>query len=343
MLERESLEFPCANRCVIAIGASEGGVEALGRLVRELPADLPAAVLIVLHVGPTSRLAEVLAKSSRMPVADALNGQALELSRIYVAPPGHHLLVHENHMLLRRGPRENLSRPAIDPLFRSIACSYGGSAIAVVLTGNLSEGTAGLRAIKTCGGTCIVQDPNEAIVPDMPLSALRAVDVDHCLPIAAMPDILVRLAGSKAGPTPTIPTSTRLEVAIAAQELGEMNTAQTLGELSVFVCPECQGQLWEIEDGPITRYRCHTGHAFSEEIMMEAQTSDAERILWTLLRSHQQRAEFARRAAVRERARKKSALAVQLQQRAIEYDADAKLVERFIHEWHSAPRSSLRP
>ncbi|MGN6550635.1 MAG: chemotaxis protein CheB [Pararhizobium sp.] len=321
---------PCENRCIIAIGASAGGVEALQRLVAGLPKDLPAAVFVVLHVGPTSHLAEILDRAGPLPVANATSGADIEIGRVHVAPPGHHLLLHDGHMMLRRGPRENLVRPSIDPLFRSAACSYGGHVIGVILTGSLSDGTAGLRAIKTCGGISVVQHPDDAVVPDMVMSALKNVEIDHCVPLAEMPGLLTRLAHEKAGTTPEIPSRILFEVAIAAQEHGSMKAEDRLGDLSVFVCPECHGPLWEIKDGPMLRYRCHTGHAFTSEAMVEAQAVEAEQILWSLLRAHQQRAEFVRRLARKEEKAKRKDLAIRLRERADEYQADADLVEQII-------------
>ncbi|WP_353646081.1 chemotaxis protein CheB [Mesorhizobium sp. WSM2239] len=324
----------CDNRCIITIGASAGGVEALQRLMKELSADIPAAVFIVLHVGATSHLADILDRAGPLPVVNAVSGAPIEIGRAYVAPPGAHLLLHDSHMMLRRGPRENLARPAIDPLFRSAACSYGSRVVGVVLTGSLSDGTAGLRAVKACGGTSVVQHPDDATVPDMVLSALRHVEIDHCVPLSGMAALLGKLAGEAAGETPEIPSGIRLEAAIAAQEHGTMKTEDRLGDLSVFVCPECHGPLWEIADGPMVRYRCHTGHAFTADVMMEAQSSEAEQILWSLLRAHQQRAELARRMAKRERLHKRHELAAQLSERAKEYKADAELVQQIIEKRH---------
>ncbi|HTN63451.1 MAG TPA: chemotaxis protein CheB [Devosia sp.] len=320
-----------AKRSIIVIGASAGGVEALKDLVAELPQDLQAAIFIVLHVGPSSHLAEILDHAGPLPTVNASSGEDVRQGTIYVAPPGSHMLVHDGHLLLRRGPRENLARPAIDPLFRSAACSYGAQVIGVVLTGSLSDGTAGLRAIKACGGTSVVQDPTDAIVPDMPLSALRNVEIDHCVPLPQMSGLLTKLVDESAGPTPEIPSRIRLEAAIAAQEHGSMKTEERLGTPSVFICPECHGPLWEIEDGPLTRYRCHTGHAFTADVMLEAQSEEADQILWSLLRAHQQRAEFAKRLAQREIDREKPLLAEAFAARARDYQADAELVEQIIH------------
>jgi two-component system, chemotaxis family, protein-glutamate methylesterase/glutaminase len=314
---------------IIVIGASAGGVEALRALVRRLPPDLPAPVAIVLHIGTQSILPELLTAAGPLPAHHAQNGEVLRPGTIAVAPPGKHLLVHDGHLMLCRGPRENLARPAIDPLFRSAACSFGGGTIGVVLTGALNDGTAGLVAIKRCGGTAIVQDPSDADFPEMPLSVLRHVDVDACLPLAAIAEELVLRAATPPAPTPEIPMDVRLEAAIAAQEHATMSTEDKLGTPSPFTCPECQGPLWEIGDPAMLRFRCHVGHAFTADSMLDAQAGEAEAILWKLLRARQQRAELARRMAERE-SDGRPALAAQFRARAREYDEDAELVRRML-------------
>jgi two-component system, chemotaxis family, protein-glutamate methylesterase/glutaminase len=328
--QSESEWVSSRNRCIIVIGASAGGVDALKRLATDLPPDLAAAVFVVLHVGQTSYLPEILDRAGHLRAVKPAGGEEFVLGRIYVAPPGFHLLLHDDHILLRRGPRENLARPAIDPLFRSAACSYGARVIGVLLSGSLSDGTAGLRAIKAVGGVTVIQDPQDAAVPDMVRSAQRHVEIDHCVPIAGMGGLLARLVAEPAGETLPIPPRVRLEAAVAAQEHSAMANEDRLGELSVFVCPECHGPLWEIEDGDMLRYRCHTGHAFTSDAMLEAQSAETDQILWSLLRAHQQRAEFARRMADRERDLARADLAATLQERSKEYEADTELIERIL-------------
>lgn len=318
------------NRNIIVIGASAGGIEPLKRIVSDLPADLAAAVFVVLHVGPASYLPEILDRVGPLPVHKARNGATFKVGNIYVAPPGFHLLLHDDHMLLRRGPRENLARPSIDPLFRSAALSYGARCVGVILSGSLSDGTAGMRAVKAVGGVTVLQHPNDAVVPDMVRSALSYVEIDHCLPAAELGGLLARLATEPAGETLPAPAVVRLEAAVATQEHSTMKEEDRLGELSVFTCPECHGPLWEIEDGDMLRYRCHTGHAFTSEAMMEAQSAEADEILWSLLRAHQQRAEFTRRMADREKAKDRVELATRLRDRAKEYQADAEVIERIL-------------
>jgi two-component system chemotaxis response regulator CheB len=234
---------PPANRDIVVIGASAGGFDALRVLLAGLPPDLPAAVFIVLHIGEESRLASVLDQASSLPVKRAIHGERFEHGHAYVAAPGKHLLLHDAHVLLRRGPREVLARPAIDPLFRSAAASFTTRVIGVVLSGALSDGTAGLRAIKRCGGLAVVQDPREAIVPDMPHNALRHVEVDHVLPVQHIGPLLGALTRERAEPAPEVPLDIRLEAAIAAQELADMRVDDMLGTPSRFTCPECHGAL----------------------------------------------------------------------------------------------------
>jgi two-component system, chemotaxis family, protein-glutamate methylesterase/glutaminase len=178
---------------VVVIGASYGGVEAMEQLFTEIPPHVPAAFLAVLHVGPhPSEFPHILNRHSLLPAHHARQGELIRAGQIYVAPPDHHLLVRRRHVVLSRGPRVNWTRPAVDPLFRSAAQAYGPGVIGVVLTGRLNDGTAGLYEIKRRGGITIVQDPSDAISPAMPSSALQHVEVDHCVPLASMPGILVQ-------------------------------------------------------------------------------------------------------------------------------------------------------
>jgi len=181
---------------IIAIGASAGGVEALTRLVRELPRDLPAAVFVVVHFPAygQSLLPTILSAQGHLPAAHAVDDETIVRGHVYVAPPDHHLLLEEGRMRCWRGPRENRTRPAIDPLFRTAAQIYGPRVAAVVLSGTLQDGTAGLSLVKQSGGIAIVQDPKEALFPEMPLSAIHRVPVDYVLPVPEIGPLLVRLA-----------------------------------------------------------------------------------------------------------------------------------------------------
>ena len=272
---------------IIVVGTSSGGVEALQRLIVRLPADLPAAVFIVLH-RPTdspSLLVEILGSISALPVAHAVDGEAIERGRIYIAPPDRHLLLEQERIRLTRGPKENRFRPAIDPLFRSAAYTYGSRVIGVVLTGNLDDGTAGLWAIKDRGGIAIVQDPDEATFPSMPSSALANVSVDYRLRLDEIAPILAMASTQPAIGGAAVPEKLEIETRIALEDNALEAGVFKLGKLSPFTCPECHGLLLQIQDGQIIRFRCHTGHAYSVNSLLEDVIESVEQSLWSSVRT----------------------------------------------------------
>jgi two-component system chemotaxis response regulator CheB len=224
----------------------------------------------------------------------------LEPGTIYVAPPDHHLLLTPENLELSRGPRENHARPAIDPLFRSAALEWGARAIGLVLTGHLDDGTAGLGAIKACGGQAIVQDPDDALAPSMPASALANVEVDHCVPLDEVAQLLVRLTGA---PTPGIggdPVPPATLVREQAAFLGEdsVNNINSIADASQLTCPDCGGTLSELKDGRPLRYRCHTGHAYTAMTLVSAQVEQSDHALQVSLRALKEREFLLRRLAM---------------------------------------------
>jgi two-component system chemotaxis response regulator CheB len=320
------------TRDVIVIGASMGGLEALRKLLGGLPADLPAALFIVLHTADhePGLLARVLGKAGSLPVLTAAEGQRFDPRRVYVAPPDRHLIIGRNHLHVRRGPRENGSRPAIDPLFRSAAASCTTRVIGVLLTGLLNDGTSGLQAIKRCGGLTLVQDPGDAAYGEMPRSALRHVAVDHVLPLAAIPAALVGLALEACPPAGEVPEEIRAEALIAAQEIRDMRHPEAGRPISPITCPECHGSMQEIVDGELVRYRCHTGHAFTLDTLGAIQAETWERALYGAFRAQQERALLVGRMADEARARGAARSAAQLQQRAQTYEEGADALRRLI-------------
>src|SRR5687767_15322737 len=184
-----------SNNRVVVLGGSSGGIAALTAIAAALPVDFPAPLCVVMHTSPhlPGLLHQILDRAGPLGCVMAATGDRLRAGRIFVAPPDHHLLIEPNLLRIIKGPRENGSRPAIDPLFRSAAQVYGPAAIGVVLTGNLDDGTAGLWVLKQLGGTAVVQDPSDALFPSMPTSALTHVPVDHCVPLSEMVPLLARL------------------------------------------------------------------------------------------------------------------------------------------------------
>jgi two-component system chemotaxis response regulator CheB len=311
---------------IITLGGSAGAFETIRDILRSWPNDLPASVLIATHLAPSVSLKNILDGGSSLPVKAAVSGERLQRGQIYVAVPDAHLLLHDHHVLVRRGPRENLSRPAIDPLFRSAACAFGPRVIGVLLSGGLNDGTAGLAAIKTCGGLTVVQDPKDATVPSMPQSAMRCVQIDYCVPARELADLLVRLVQEPAATAPRIPAGLQLEVAIAAQETAGMDINEKLGAKSPFACPDCDGVLWQIKDEKVPRFRCHVGHAVTADALLEQKDAAADQIMWRLLRTHEERAELVRVLAGRVTGPHRDAIAKDFLRRAIGYEEDASIV-----------------
>jgi two-component system chemotaxis response regulator CheB len=179
-------------------------------LVAGLPRDIPAALFVVQHVGRHAiQLPRLLSRAGPLPAIHAAQDAVIRPGLIYVAPSDHHMCVERGHMRLSRGPRENWARPAIDPLFRSAAKAYGPCIIGVILTGMLNDGSDGLRAVRAAGGCAVVQDPADAVAPDMPWNALRHAGADYRVTLAAIPQVLARLADELVSETQIIPSDRR--------------------------------------------------------------------------------------------------------------------------------------
>ncbi|HEY7033302.1 MAG TPA: chemotaxis protein CheB [Thermomicrobiales bacterium] len=291
------------GRDIVVVGASAGGIQALLAMVHGLPADFPGAVFVVVHTSPQapSVLPHLLARAGQLPAKHAEHGEPIVAGRIYVAPPDQHLLVRPGYVELRHGPRENHSRPAVDPLFRSASRAYGPRVTGVVLSGALGDGSAGLLSIKARGGIAIVQDPSEAIVEGMPRSALRLVDVDCTLPAAKIAPALVHFANE--------PISARGDAAMSdpdeqAEEtirtdIAEQADDRRHNELTLFTCPDCGGSMWQVDEGPLLRFRCHVGHAFGPEALLNLKSDELEAALWTCVRLLTEKATLTRQLATR--------------------------------------------
>ena len=293
---------------VVVIGASAGGVEALIDLVPRLPGDFAAPICVVLHIPAESPnlLAAILDRRSQLSVIHAGDGMELRNGVMYVAQPDHHLIIDGRTLRLPRGPRENRHRPAVDPLFRSAALSYGSGAIGVILSGSLDDGTAGLLAIKRVGGMAIVQSPRDAMYTGMPQSAVENVEkIDFVVPLAEVAAALEQcLNMPRLAPVPTTDLELmKMEKRISEMDEGAMESDERPGDPSAFSCPDCGGVLWEIADGQYIRFRCRVGHAFSPETMLGAQADTLEEALWSALKTLEESATLAKRLANTERGR----------------------------------------
>lgn len=228
------------------------------KLVGGLPADLPAAVFVVVHLlpGAPSVLPKILNRSGPLKAVACEDGQPIKRGYIYVARPNFHLLTNDGYVSVMRGPKENRHRPAVDTLFRSAAVAFGPRVAGVVLTGSLNDGTVGLAAIKQRGGMAIVQDPDDALFSGMPQSALEHVEVDHCLPLSGIAPLLARVVHEEVeeGAYP-VPDDMEMEDRMARLDPATPENVEKLGHPSAFTCPECEGPLWEIRDEDILRDR----------------------------------------------------------------------------------------
>lgn len=277
---------------LIVVGASAGGMQALGALVAQLPGDLAAPVFIVNHMSADTTgeaLVKFLDEAGQLRCRHARDGQRFRQGEIYLAPSDCHMLIEGNRILVTKGARENRSRPAIDPLFRSAAVAFGNRVIGVILTGFLDDGTSGMMAIKRCGGICIAQDPDDAAHADMPHSVIVNVGVDHCVPVSEMGALLSELALLEPTPRQPAPDDLVIEARIAQRVLSDLPSVQTLGDQVPFNCPDCGGVLWQMKEGDLLRYRCHTGHAFTSAVLLSVQSQKIEETLWTALRMFEER------------------------------------------------------
>jgi two-component system, chemotaxis family, protein-glutamate methylesterase/glutaminase len=328
-----------ANRDIIVMGASAGGLAAFNRIIKQLPENLNAAVFIVWHVSPysTSMLPDILSRSGKLEAKHPADGESIQKGRIYVAPPDRHLLLEAGRIRLAKGPKENRFRPAVDPLFRSAAYAYGARVVGVVLTGALDDGTAGLWAIKDRGGIAVVQDPAEAEQPSMPSSALNNVQIDYCLPISEIPPLLVTLTQQtveEEGPPVSKQLEIETKIALGADS-AELDVTQ-LGKISEFTCPDCHGSLTKINNGRLQRFRCHTGHSFSNGSLLAEVTDSVEQALWNTIRAVEERIRLlknlAQNASNLKQTELSSALSRELQQNEHRADVLRQIAMRRINE-----------
>ena len=293
---------------LVVIGTSAGGMPALVELVGQLPVTLTAAVLVVQHFAPDAdgqHLTDRLARHSALPCRLATDGELIEAGTLYLAPPDRHLLVKEEREELRalvtKGPCENYYRPAADALFRSAAVAYGPRTMGVVLTGMLHDGTAGLEFIKRCGGLAIVQDPHEAEYPSMPETALRNVDIDYVVPLAKLGLLLEEITQKRVfnERKVEIPEDLKQEAAIAERVVGTIEEVMQIARPAPITCPDCGGGLFEVKHGKLLRFRCHTGHAFNAEALLQNAQHLLEETLWVALRMMEERKNLLTSLAVR--------------------------------------------
>jgi two-component system chemotaxis response regulator CheB len=279
------------KRDIVVIGCSAGGVEALPRVLQQLPDDLEAAVFIVQHLAPAGDLylVGILSRACRLKVSWAEQGAKITHGCVIVAPPDLHLMFTDGHLSLTKAARENHARPSIDKLFRSAAAVHGSRVIGVLLTGMLDDGVAGLRAIREAGGLVIVQDPEGAAFPELPARALLALKPDRTLALDAIGSAIRSLVGQPVDPRAPSP-HLALEAAIDQAGVTSPDQMTQLGTQTSIACPECHGPMWQIGDDQMRRYRCYLGHSATARELLSASSAEVEAALWSAIRALNDRA-----------------------------------------------------
>jgi two-component system chemotaxis response regulator CheB len=317
------------NRDILAIGTSAGGVEALVFLAKGFRRDFPASVLITIHL-PThtrSALDDILSRAGPLPAAFAANGDVLKKGRIYIAPAGCNLLVVGEHLSLGIGPRENNTRPAIDPMLRAAAVCCGHRTVGTVLTGTLGDGASGLWALSQSGGLTVVQDPRDATFPEMPLTALNRAKPDHVVSLSDMPELLDSLVHQPAGEPMLVPDIVKYEVEIARNGRASISDMDRIGRRSALSCPDCGGVMWELDQDNLTRYRCHVGHAYTAELMSLAVDESLRRALASALRALDERSALVKKLQAHAAGNERPNLADSWAQKAWEFEREASIIE----------------
>lgn len=275
------------NFRLFLFGASAGGRIAVEKVFENIPHDIPAAFLVVVHSSfdMISSFSSYLNKKVELEVLEASENLEIQPGKIYVGVPNQHMVVTDGKLTNTNGPRENLFRPAIDVLFRSGAVNYGNRCVGILLSGRLNDGTVGLEAIKRCGGVTIIQNPNTAEFSGMPQTAQKFVEIDYTAELDDIGDLIKEIIKKPLPEKVEIPYSLKREAAISTKIRSQVRTEELLGEQVALSCASCGGPLWKIKDTGITRYRCHVGHSFSEESLLLAQNENLEETLWVCLRT----------------------------------------------------------
>lgn len=277
---------------IITIGTSAGGLTAVSRLVKTFNEDLDAAVFIVIHMARNSSagvIQDIIQRQALLPCVIPEDRDPIQNKTIYLAKADHHLLIEKGTIRVTKGAYENHWRPAIDVLFRSAAVAYNSCVTGIILTGLLDDGTSGMYAIKKSGGRSIVQDPAEADFPDMPLNVLQAIEVDYKVSVDEMGYILADLYSRSSCEPVEVPKDIQIEAAIAERMSTNTEDQLQLGTLTPLTCPDCGGVMVQVENDAVTRFRCYTGHTFTEKSLETEQLKGIEESLWVAIRMLEER------------------------------------------------------
>lgn len=280
---------------IITIGASAGGIAAVSKLLTTLPKDIDAAIFIVIHLSKetiTDTVLSILNKKSELPVEIPKNESEIKKGIVYLAPPDAHMMLVRGKILISKGAKENHWRPAIDVLFRTAAAAYDSCVTGIILTGLLDDGTSGMIAIKDAGGTCIVQEPNEAEFADMPRSVIKNIDVDYRVSLEDMGYILSDKYSRGSCEPSAVPDRIKKESEITIRMASGFEQTSELGDPTALTCPDCGGVLTQIKERGVGRFRCFTGHVFSEDKLRTSYLEKTEETLWIAIRMMEERRNF---------------------------------------------------
>lgn len=272
---------------IFAMGASSGGYKAIKKILTDIPTGLNAVYFVVVHTSfnALGSFAKTLESKTDIPVKEAKNQLPIKKNTVYIAQPNYHLFIRENKIHLSKGPRENLFRPSIDVLFRSVAVAFKNRSVGVLLTGRLNDGTNGLDAIQKCGGITIIENPATAEFQDMPLFAQKTIPIDYTVNLEDMASVIQKVTQEEIPKEKEVPQSIRRENEIAMRIKSQVSLQKQIGHQVPIGCAECGGPLWKIEDSNPERYRCHVGHSFTQEALLECQETSLEEALWVSIRT----------------------------------------------------------
>jgi two-component system, chemotaxis family, protein-glutamate methylesterase/glutaminase len=307
---------------MVVVGASAGGTLLLPDLLKQLKNEMSIAVFVVIHISKLSvgdMLASRLQKHTEFICKIPDHNEIIKARHVYIARPDHHLMVKKNKILLGKGPMENRYRPSIDSLFRSAAAAYDHRVIGIILSGMLEDGVSGMIAIKRSGGVCIIQDPSEAKYPDMPQSVLEHLRPDYSIPVASMGKAIEQaIHQQKQKPDSKIPLQVKKEAEISERVNIGIDQVNQIAERVPFSCPDCGGALWQMNHGE--SYRCHVGHAYTEQGLLSGMEANTESALWTALRIIDERKNLLQKIADKERKSGNRRMATHYAKRILELD-----------------------
>lgn len=317
---------------IVVVGASAGGIRAMEELVMQLDPDWNAAYFLVLHLsrkGIGKYLFQRLQESTKLTCKIGTNGEPICRGVIYIAPPDEHMLLTKEHVVIGQGAPENRWRPSVNNLFRSAAASFNARVIGIILTGMLDDGTAGMSAVKRAGGITVVQDPNEADYPDMPLSVLDNVEVDHTESLSKIGTLLGEIIRNAEPKEAAVPEDVIFETEVDLRVSTRTENLAKFEKIDIN-CPDCGGGLYVTQKDHPTHYRCHVGHSFTDRELLIRVSEVLENTFWTSLRMMEERRALLLKLAKKDEARGYSSTASRHKEKAKEMEGHIENLKQIL-------------